>query len=310
MSPTIDAVLPLTLKDYGRFEILYRSIKKNFIDLGTFWIIVIDKEYDEIKSRIKDKQFQVINESSIVPEFKLLDELNIWRTPGWFAQQLIKIAIASRIGTDFYITFDADVICVKPTQITDLIEKDKAICCLHPASRKWFIWYEWAERVLKLHNATGLFHNFTPAVLSRDGMLKMQDYLSEIATHPDHLFSLNKKVWLYRLAKAKLLTQGQQEHLSLLNSWRAYLIKNLPWTEYALYYSFLENMGLFDQYHILRQDHHLYTMEKSVWNTDYWNNWQPEKVFSDWGVHHFCIVQSNIGVEADAVWDKVHSYLA
>ena len=44
----LDAVLPLTLADYERFEILDYSIQRFFECLGTLWIVVPDKEFKEL----------------------------------------------------------------------------------------------------------------------------------------------------------------------------------------------------------------------------------------------------------------------
>lgn len=310
ISNKIDAVLPLKINDFERFKILYASIKKNFFDLGIFWVVVVDNEFETLSALIQDPEFRLIRESELIPEFQILeDQVNFWKVPGWYKQQLIKIAIAEKIETSFYITFDADVICVKPTYITDFIINDMAICCLHPASKKWYKWYSWAERVLKVPHVTGLFHNFTPAILSKNGMLELHDYLTSLASKSKSIIKFNKKDWLFILVRLMLYCKGHHQDCEYLDSWRSYLIKNLPWTEYALYYTFLEATNSFRKYHILKQDYRIYTFENSVWNREQWDTWMPEKAFSGKNQYNFCIVQSNIGINADSVWQKVSPYL-
>lgn len=122
--PKLDAVLPITLKDYERFIILQKSLKLFCKDLiRVCWIVTPDDEFAEIKLLISDDNYCVIPESSLVPEFKIFP-----KTRGWFKQQLIKMAIAEKIETDFYLTLDADVICVKPVIFSDLVKDGLAVC--------------------------------------------------------------------------------------------------------------------------------------------------------------------------------------
>jgi len=57
----------------------------------------------------------------LIPETKFL------KIQGWYLQQLIKLAIAEHIKTDFYLTLDADVICVKPVYFSDLVKDGCAV---------------------------------------------------------------------------------------------------------------------------------------------------------------------------------------
>ena len=68
----MDAVLPITLKDYGRFTILQRTIDLFCRDLfNVIWIVVPDRDLQEIKRRVEDAKYRVISDSELIPEFKL-----------------------------------------------------------------------------------------------------------------------------------------------------------------------------------------------------------------------------------------------
>src|SRR5688500_14503099 len=88
----VDAVVPLTLKDYDRFEILQKSCNRFLRGLGTCWVVTPDREAGTLSGLIHDGRFRVVPETDVVPEFRLFRSI-----PGWYKQQLIKMAIATAI---------------------------------------------------------------------------------------------------------------------------------------------------------------------------------------------------------------------
>lgn len=307
----LDAVLPLTLKDYARFEILHKSLKLFFKDLGKCWIVTPDHEFERIKSLISDEQCYVIPESSLVPEFKIFrssSRFSLFKSvPGWFKQQIIKIAIADRIETDFYLTLDADVICTKPIYFQDLVKDGRAVCHIHQ-THDHHDWYGWAENVLKMTARNrDLLHNVTPAVLSKQGMLELQSHLTQV--YQKSRFSLKPRN--LRVIALKLFTTFLSKKSSLrrsLLSWKSYLSVYTPWTEYGLYYIFLEETNRFDTYHVEVPDC-LYTNENSVWYEGSFESWDVEKAFDARSNHSFVIVQGWLNLDVKEVWQKVDRYL-
>ena len=130
------------------------------------FIIVPDKEVELFRSRIKDDGYKIIPETAVVPEFKLFKNY-----PGWNKQQLIKLAAAEIVETDFYLTLDADIICVRPTGFSDLVKDGRSGCFrlsrLEKSAEMFKRWYRNAEKVLKIEYAA-YHHNVTPVVLSKD----------------------------------------------------------------------------------------------------------------------------------------------
>jgi Family of unknown function (DUF6492) len=57
-------------------------------------------------------------------------------------------------------------------------------------------------------------HGVTPAILSREATILLQDYLT---------------------------TRARMLRLDARSNWRTFLVLSIPWTEYALYYTFLEH---------------------------------------------------------------------
>jgi Family of unknown function (DUF6492) len=291
----MDAVLPITIRDYERFTILDKSLKMFCHAIRNCWIVTPDQEFEQLKSWIQDDTYQVIAESSLIPEFKIFN-----KTRGWYKQQLIKIAIAEKIETDFYLTLDADVICTKSVFFSDLVKEGRAVCYILEKDL-WPSWYKWAEQVLVLKaSRLGVVHNVTPAVLSKPAMLKLHEYLS----HLSHTVNLSLKKRYLKLFILKLLSKTIIRDIV---DWRIYLLTYLPWTEYSLYYTFLEKMNLFDKYHV-RVEHSIYS-HNSVWYRDQFSSWNPEQSFDRADNSFFTVVQSNTGISADQVWEKVSAYL-
>jgi hypothetical protein len=93
-----------------------------------------------------------------------------------------------------------------------------------------------------------------------------------------------------------------------LKDWRLFLIENLPWTEYALYFTFLEKFDLLERFHF-DDGASLYTVEKSVWFREDYDAWNPEECFQDHGDFFFCVVQSHIDLLPGALWSKIERFL-
>jgi glycosyltransferase involved in cell wall biosynthesis len=304
-NPKIDAVLPLILKDFERFKMLDVSLNKFFPDLGRLWIVTPDAEVEEIKRRINNPNYSVISESDIVPEFTAFSARSS-QIVGWYKQQLIKLAIIPKIQTDFYITFDADVICTQPTYYHDLVKDGRAVCnvlskCLYPQ------WYEQAEKVLRrTAKRVNIHHNVTPAVLSTQGVMKLRDYLTKcFDEQPPELTPLNT---FPNITQVSETSAKQWMRQLVLENWRIYLLFSFPWTEYALYYTFLETECLFDNYHV-EVPFALYANTLSVWLKEQYADWKIEEAFLTGQNHYFIVCQSKAITDTDELWRRVSPYL-
>ncbi len=290
----VDAVLPLVARDVDRSVILRRSLDRFFPDLGTCWVVSPDSECGFVASRISSDHFRVIPESRIVPELKFYNLIRkvygVPQVPGWCVQQVIKLGIAPYIGSEFYLVLDSDVICVKRVRASDLIRDGRARTKRYPddVHREW---YEAAERLLGLRRS-GLTHSVTPCLLSKAAVLGLHEWLCvRAARGSGRLASLARRYFV----------------AGLLFGWRSYLLRNLGWSEYALYHTYLEGLGLWEKYHYEVGD--VGIAWNSVWVKDDFELWKPENSFLG-GDFFFSVVQSNTGVAVVDVWEKVRSYLA
>lgn len=279
----IDAVLPATAKDFDRFRrVLVPSLRKFFAPLGTCHVVVPETDVSLFEGAVEDARFQVVSEVALIPE--LLDYRKILRRvgtstgagSGWFIQQLVKLSIARVVSTPFYLTLDADVICVKRVGIRDLVRDGRGIAVVYRSdSDVHGGWYWWTEKVLGFPRS-GRTRGVTPALLSVEGVGQLCKFL-----------------------QARVAHKGM--------TCEAYLLKKLPWTEYTLYYSFLEHMGLFDAYHFAAESA-LY--ENSVWHAKDFPGWDPQKSFHSERGFLFSVLQNDAVPSVDELVARIGPYLS
>jgi Family of unknown function (DUF6492) len=281
----LDAVLPLAAADSLRAQILFRSLETFFEPLGTCYVVAPDHDALAVRAAVPDGRYVVLRDSEVVPEIgyfrttaRLRAKLHVVGPPfhGWFVQQLVKLVIADRVATPFYLTLDADVICVRPTRYDDLVADGRALVQTTPPNHPE--WNDDAERVLGLPRS-GRQYAVTPAVLSVDGVRKLADHLQ----------------------------RRVRRRLRRFVSWRSYLLRNLPWTEYALYHTFLERTGLFDRYHVHGGPDAIYS--NCVWMESEFDDWNPAADFPG-ETFRFSVVQSATRIPPERVWVKVAAALS
>ena len=118
----IDAVLPLIKKDYDRFLILQKTIERYFEDLNTCHVVVPHDDVNYFRCRIDSSKYIVHDELDFVPDLTTFEKI-----PGWYKQQIIKFAAHKYVSSEFYLTLDADVFCVRPVKYSDLVVDHRAI---------------------------------------------------------------------------------------------------------------------------------------------------------------------------------------
>lgn len=135
----LDAVLPLTLKDAARAELLLESLEQNFSGLRRIWVVCPDAQQAELAARYKTRRYAfelcVESELAVASEFAL----NL-RQRGWFRQQMIKLAIYARIESELYLTLDADVVCTRSVSAEQLAGSGRGACFVvqHHAQDYWY----------------------------------------------------------------------------------------------------------------------------------------------------------------------------
>ncbi len=297
---TLDAVLPLIENDLARSDILFRSLKSRATGIGTLWVVTPNEQRSAIEDHLRRcppefAAWRVVGETDIVPELALI------RPRGWYRQQLIKLAIAEHVESSTYLTLDADVICTRDFSARDLSPDGKPLCYIIP--NDWHPdWYRGSVAILGLSSPRrGILHNVTPAVLSRDAVLGLRDHLER------RLLCSGLRGVKQRLA----LHRGRVTEHSTFSRWRLLLAGGTPWTEYSLYYTYLEATGQFTKYHTLAT-HPIYDIDRSIWyaGRPSIQRWNPSMCFEGAGPPWFVVVQSHTRIPTPEVWRKVEGFLA
>lgn len=128
----------------------------------------------------------------------------------------------------------------------------------------------------------------TPLLIHKQAMLALQDFLAYRA----------------RPQAVANASQFSRTNKDSTGNWRQYLLRNLPWTEYALYFTFLESMEMYQQFYNTGS-----LAGNNVWSHDDYVNWQAGKSFAGSGPPFFTVVQSNLGLPVPDVWERVQGYL-
>lgn len=296
---SLAAVLPLKasgsygVDDLNRAHILFKSLQQ-FAEPGLFsefYIVVPSSEVLLVTKSFADIQhlpLQVIAEDELLPELK-----NHPKIRGWRKQQLVKIAIANRIKSHFFITFDADVICLKPVTEAQLIIDGKALLqyeqrAQHPK------WWKSSARLLRMSpnvgdNKVGM--TVTPAILATDICKAL---MKELTPAKGKNNWVDEICCLHDPAKPK-------------NWWPGRYLK-LKWTEYSLYYLCAHKLGLIDQYHVTAGTAAL-PQRLLVHESHPYESWDTAYSFSQRCPGLFCVVGSKTFLPPQQVWKKVGPFI-
>lgn len=303
----MDAVLPLTTRDLERFSILWASLERYVSGLSTLWIVVPDSQHTALSAALPRNgslgcTVRVESELDFLPTLRAFP-----KTGGWYRQMLLKLQASMRVGSEFYLTLDADVVACRSVDLEALCASGKAPCHvdhadLHPK------WYRAAADILgaKLPRSA-ISHGVTPALLHAPTVQSMLGVLSrrwERGEYGTGLRGLKQRLgklqaWFYG---SKPASDGD------LAGWCAYLCCSRPWAEYALYFSYLEQSGQFGR-HFAEGAEGLYSVSGSVWHTESFAEWDPAPLFAGSGAPYFAVIQSNAFLPVGDVKERLRGYL-
>ncbi|SHI61684.1 DUF6492 family protein [Aquimarina spongiae] len=266
-------VLPTRLKggrkydDYFRVkEFLIPSLKKNLIDKDHIELIIIIPEYEFIYFDPEDLglsnfRYRVFGDKEVIGKQHHIG--------GWYKQQLIKLAIAGVVTSDYFLTLDADVILCNPISYKDFFQEGKPIIQkeLYSYHIRW-----WQSTAALLHydikfDPKGYCPGVTPAVLSKELVIKMVYHLRK---------HFNDSDWMGSLCR------------NLKHPYEA------SWTEYCLYWLFIMQEHNLSSLYCTNPDRIL--LGKSIWSDGEFHNMKGNigSQLFEYKNHIFSIVQSNL----------------
>jgi glycosyltransferase involved in cell wall biosynthesis len=269
--------------------------------LSAFWVITPAKDLEYVgqalKALVSDDRFRLVSELEICPELA-----NAGAISGWDKQQLLKLAIYERVDTKNYLTLDADIICVREFDGNALFHDGRALCGVETFDDYTELYtengaayarevkqqrVEWAERILGFSRPKRFAHMFyseTPVLLNTNGVRLLAQHIAKTHERP----------------------------------WREALLSSLPWTEFPLYFQFLENCGLLEKMHAPQHRNTMLRLDQSLWlPSDFYQNheqaefknWDPSVIFNSNKDGFFVAIQSYLEIPVEEVWTKVKPYL-
>ncbi len=290
----MDALLPLTVADWPRFQrVLRPSLERHFEPLKTCWVVMPESDAAQFAEYFRGGRFRLVAEPDLVSlspgELKRIETVGeeTGAGRGWFVQQIVKLVGASLIETDFYLTLDADVICTRQILYSDLVHEGRARTAVHYSDihSGWYWWTENAFGFQRRGGEQGRTHAVTPVVLNAKAVALLSAELCGSS-------SLN-----FEEGSREMLAQNHEQFVSIL-------VERLPWTEYALYFSFLETRGLFERYHV---DWAGSLYGNCIWTKNDLATWDPSKSFAADAPFFFTIIQSN-SVSIEELFGRLQAY--
>lgn len=268
-----------------RFQTMIKSFLKMYKqdDLEIFFILVPFKDISLTKKLLEeitlDKRYLILSEEKVLDRFNI--DIKKLKVSGWITQQLLKLAISQYIKTEYYITLDNDILCVKPSSYDILIKDKKAL--LGVENKKD---YEnlYTNSFAKIENSikSERYNNSSKLLGYTRKSKDINTFYSETPV------ILNKKV-----VKDLLIFLDKKHN----TSWLKTLQKSKGWTEYGIYFCFLEMTNDLENIYKLSNSNTILDLNKSIWQQkEYYKNKRTynKDFFKDFE-GYFIAIQSWLG---------------
>jgi hypothetical protein len=285
----LDRLKNIQLKSFRKF--LDLSLLKDFFIVASAGDIEVIR--DDLERSYPEFPFVFVPEEELCPSI-------LWGS-GWNKQMILKLAAASLVETDYYLTLDTDVFLTRELTGSNLLEQGKLVYQReNPAThRKW--WSSSArvldfdpERVARQPFAMGV----TPEYLVTDVCRRLQAEIQSLYGTKDWAgWLMNSRMSKKSLPnKVIRFLTGAAPWLGLFFSQaRLDQIRSCDWTEYTLYWTYLHKLELVQRYYA--------ETTRQVYGNCVWGDTETrdadmrdlvQRTFSDNELYHFSIVQSSI----------------
>ncbi len=238
-----------------RFQLLLDSFLRAFDARGLerFLIVCPARDLAELtrilRTRTADSRFEVMPEEHICPELEELRSSG-HAVPGWYVQQILKLAAARELSVPFYLTLDSDIVCRRSFAADDLVHANQALLNLE-----------------------------TPLVYLRS--YRLRPALNELYYKYRRLFCSarllgylrNPRYWHRSYGETPVLMHTESverllAHLSRRHGdWVRCLATNSGWTEYTLLFQYLEHEGDLERFYRVCDHNAVLDLDSSVWKS-------------------------------------------
>lgn len=287
-------------------------------------IIANARDTDLLKAAISQSNLtlpiEYVNENQLCPSFKYMGG------SGWFRQQVLKIAVASKCRSEHILVLDDDCIQTKKASFDDFLKDGKLLMSHIPmGAHKTF--FESSCEILsydiKHYDETEIVMNVTPEILSKSILLALQDEISQQWRETDFTVPLLYLSKHYEDRPRPFIQKlfpfmAKRKSLSPESLWSSKRPDCCNWTEYSLYWTYLKKHNRTNIYF----DYKLDLCTAQIGDHGIWTNSQAEdfsldtwleSTFSDLSSHWFAVVSSKItnidweiliSKAKQAIWEK------
>ncbi|MDP2400719.1 MAG: DUF6492 family protein [Actinomycetota bacterium] len=274
-----------------RFGIASLFAKFDLRDLCELLVLCPADELDDVAALVAtvtdDPRVQIVPELDVCPDIVHAVDPLTGSIRGWYVQQMLKLAVAERVTTPFYVTLDSDVVCLQPFSSASLVTGGRGVCGFETIETyealytPGFAIREWENKERRMVTSAELLD------YERDGR-----YRGRYPAETPVLFS----------------TQAMRDmcaHLSGRHSrsWSMVLAESVGWTEMGLYFEYLEMAGRLEKLYEICGPNRVLHVEGSVWHaSERYRHPRPydaahfERVIAEGGL--FVAIQSWLALEA------------
>jgi hypothetical protein len=239
-----------------RFRLLISSFLAMFDqnDLCEFLIVCPAKHVDAIRRLMAgvttDDRYVVLAESVVVPKIGAVLRADVDGMGGWYAQQVIKLAAHELVKTKYYLVLDSDIVCIRPCGYDSFVVGER---CL-----------------LNIETSADYSRLYRPDFIQQEKKFKRDRFASSsrvvnqnfVEGGMDRFYGETPVV--LSTSHVRLLIQAlERQHRA---DWVDALAKFQRWTEYGLYFGFLESQNILEKVYKEADCNAILSLEKSVWH--------------------------------------------
>lgn len=239
----------------ARVRLFLRSFTRLFCqdDLCEFIIVSPDDQCAAVRDIVaavtRDQRYLVLAESGVTSAMDGVLKANVDGLGGWYAQQIIKLAAHRIVRTSHYFVIDSDLVCIRPCSYASFIVNGRAL--------------------LNIETAADYGALYSPAFVDKEVGIKTGRRKTSLAILGQDDAGVDCTVF-YGETPVILSAPHVAAMLGALENvhgkdWASVLAENQGWTEYGLYFGYLDAMGLTGTVYQQADCDTVLSLRKSVW---------------------------------------------
>jgi hypothetical protein len=215
-----------------------------------------------------DPRYIVVAESDVAPGVDAVLKADAEGRGGWYAQQIVKLAAHRIVKTPHYVVLDSDLVCIRPCGHASFIAGGRPLLNV-----------ESVEDYARLY--TGGFASKEIGIKSERRVQSLRILGRDTGNANHATFYGETPVILSAPHVASMLRDLERSHGK---DWTAVLTEQCGWTEYGLYFGYLDALGLTDTVYRPAGSDAILSLEKSVWQET--SNYRSVRAYDY--AHFFC----------------------